>query len=354
MARLKSCAQCGVPLMVGRENVWHENGVITQAKNPDHRMVFFESGNIDRVFQKIEEIIGVSVEHIVVESQRRSTREYLEKQFPLAIRRMLYLLNPGLIARRMAGVAKVYGYGHVEVEEVRAGLLRHARKGEDYLVMTIRHPYSIYRYCGDNLGGMEVVTGRACSVRRDEVGEDTYRLELTVGLHPVELEERLARRKYPYKEGGIRLERCPACGVPQGVARCEWDLENGIITDPETGRRMALFGPASLEAAFDELESELGETIPDTVIEAQRQFVKEVMRKGDWRAYTMSLEKIMATRGLGMLTAFEADGQGLSLTSRTPVSTCGWWAWCRASTSWRRAAKPRGANGSSLPTGTSP
>ncbi len=318
MAKVKSCVECGVPLAVSRDHVWHENGVIAQAKNPDHRMVFFESENIDRVFQKIEEIIGISVERIVVESQRRSTREYLEKQFPLAVRRMLYFMQPGLIAKRMAGIANLYGYGHVELVEVRAGYLWRARKGEDYLVMTIKHPYSIYRYSGDNLGGMEAVTGRACSVTRERTGEDTYRLELTVGRHPVELEERLARRKYAYKEGSIRMERCPACGVPRGVARCRWDLENGTITDPDTGRRMALFGPASLEAAFGELESELGETIPDTVIEAQRRFVREAMRKGDWRAYTSSLEEILATRGLGMLAAFEADDRRLALTIQNP------------------------------------
>jgi hypothetical protein len=302
--------------MIGRQHTWHANGVITQARDPEHRMVFFESENIDRVFQKIEEIIGVSVERIVVESQRRSTREYLEKQFPLAVRRALYILQPGLIAKRMAGIANIYGYGHVEVVEVRAGPLRRLRKEDDYLAMTIRHPYSIYRYCGDNLGGMEAVTGRACSVKKERIDEDTYRLELTVGRHPVELEERLTRRKYAYREGEVRVEKCPACGVPRVVARCVWDLENGIITDPTTGRRMALIGPASLDAAFYELESELGETIPETVIEAQRQFVKEAVHKGEWQAYTPSLEEIMAARGLGILTAFEADERRLSLTIR--------------------------------------
>lgn len=279
-------------------------------------MVFFESENIDSVFHRIEDIIGLSVERIVVESQRRSTREYLEKQFPLVVRRMLYFLQPGMIAKRMAGVADVYGYGHVELVDVHAGFLRRARKEEDYLVMTVKNPYSIYRYCGDNLGGMEAVTGRACSVKKEKIDEDTYRLELTVGSHPVELEERLARRKYAYKPGRIEMERCPECGVPRGVARCRWDTEKGTITDPDTGRRMALFGPASLEAAFDELENELGETIPDTVIEAQRQFVKESMRKGGWRAYTSSPEEILAIRGLGMLTSFEADARGVSLTIR--------------------------------------
>ncbi|MBC7247999.1 MAG: hypothetical protein H5T73_09500 [Actinobacteria bacterium] len=314
MARVRTCGECGVPLMIGGQHTWHGNGVIRQTRDPDHRMVFFESENIDRVFHKIEEIIGVSVERIVVESQRRSTREYLEKQFPLAVRRALYLLQPALIAKRMAGIASVYGYGHVEVEEVRSSPLRRLRKKDDYLVMTIKYPYSIYRYCGDNLGGMEAVTGRACSVTWERLDEDTCRLQLTVGRHPVELEERLARRKYAYREGEVRVEKCPACGVPRVVARCVWDLENGTITDPTTGRRMALFGPASLDAAFHELESELGETIPETVIEAQRRFVKEAFHRGDWRAYTPSLEELVAARGLGMLAAFEVDERHLSLT----------------------------------------
>lgn len=316
MEKIKSCGECGVPLMIGKKHTWHENGVITQKKDPEHRMVFFESENIDRVFQKIEDIIGLSVERIVVESQRRSTLEYLEKQFPLAVRRALYLLRPGLIAKRMAAIANIYGFGHAEVVEIRANPLRRLKNEEDRLVMTIKNPYSIYRFCGDNLGGMEAVTGRACSVKREKLDEETYRLELTVGLHPMEFEERLKRRKYAYKEGRVEMERCPACGVPRVVARCIWDVDNGTIMDPATGRRMAFFGPASLDAAFYELESELGETIPETIIEAQRRFVREAVNRGDWRAYATSLQEIMAARGLGMLTAFEVGERGLSLTIR--------------------------------------
>lgn len=44
MNKIKKCRQCGVPLGFSRSLVWHSNGVITQAKDPDHRFIFSESG----------------------------------------------------------------------------------------------------------------------------------------------------------------------------------------------------------------------------------------------------------------------------------------------------------------------
>lgn len=314
MAGVKLCGECGVPLLVSRGQTWHDNGVITETKDPDHRMIFFESENLDQVFHKIEETIGVSIERLVVESQRRSTREYLEKLIPKAVRRLLTFFRPGLIADRMAKIAGVFGYGHVEVLEMHVNRLRLAGRPDDRLVMTISDPYSIYRFSGDNLGGMEAATGRTCTVTREKLDDSTYRLEITVGHHPVELEERLARRQYGRKPGNIELPRCRSCGVPLGVARCRWDLVRGIITDPETGRRMTLIGPASLDAAFDDLEEELGEAIPETVIEAQRQYVRESLRPKDWKAFSASPVEALAIRGLGMLTEFEADDSHLTVS----------------------------------------
>jgi hypothetical protein len=88
----------------------------------------------------------------------------------------------------------------------------------------------------------------------------------------------------------------------------------GTITDQDTGRRMAVFGPTSLDTTFETLEEELGEAIPDTVIEAQRRYVKESMRSDDYQGFTAALERTLAVRGIGMLTGFEADDRHISVT----------------------------------------
>ena len=57
MARLKLCGGCGVPLMVGKGQLWRENGTIVESRDPDHRMLFCESDNLDALFGGIENII---------------------------------------------------------------------------------------------------------------------------------------------------------------------------------------------------------------------------------------------------------------------------------------------------------
>ncbi len=310
MSRIKVCKVCGVPLLVSNGQTWDNNGVIYETKDPEHRMIFYESDNLDRLFTGIEEIIGLPIGRIVVECKSRLTKEYLEKMIPAVVRKAIYLARPATIAKRMANIAKAYGYGDVRVEEI------YRRFGsEDYMVITVRNPYSFLFFQGDNLGGMEAATGRECTVESEKVSEDTYKIVVRIGVHPPELRERLHVKRYLLKPGSISMERCPACGIPKEVASFRWNLQDGIITDPETGRRMALYGNVGLEAVFKELESELGETIPDAVIEAQRRFVRETMSRKDWQEITPEgFKRMMAIRGLGMLTQMEIDEQHATVT----------------------------------------
>lgn len=258
MAKIDLCEKRGVPLMVSKMQTWHENGVISEIKDPDHRMLFFKSENLDNVFRKIEEIIALSIERIVVEAQSRVTREYIEMLIPKAVRKIIYFLKPGAIVQKMAIMARTHGYGNVKIIEAKARRVPFFGPRDDHILMTVKRPYSIFRWTGDNLGGIEAVSGRECTVTKEKIAENASRLEMKIGAHPSELKERLAKRQYVVKPGNFKLERCPACGIPSDVARCRWNIEDGLIIDPDTGRRMAIFGPAGLEAAFDALEDELG------------------------------------------------------------------------------------------------
>ncbi|MEW6554563.1 MAG: hypothetical protein AB1384_09780 [Actinomycetota bacterium] len=55
MSKIKKCRQCGVLLGFSRGLVWRGNGVITQARDPDHRFVFSESDFLDEIFKDLEE-----------------------------------------------------------------------------------------------------------------------------------------------------------------------------------------------------------------------------------------------------------------------------------------------------------
>ena len=82
MNGLELCPACGVPLIVSRNLYWDSNGVIIVKASPRNRFVFFESDTIDHLLAGIEEMIGLPIEHIVLESRSREARRYIERSFP--------------------------------------------------------------------------------------------------------------------------------------------------------------------------------------------------------------------------------------------------------------------------------
>jgi len=167
---------------------------------------------------------------------------------------------------------------------------------------------------GDFLGSVEVSEGREMWVRYEEIGDDTYRIEVYPGKHPVELGERLRRRRYHFKPGNLYYDRCPECCVPLEIARYRWDLGSGVITNPDTGRRMALLGPLGIDAIFEDLEGELGEAIQETVIEAMRRYVRVAWAVDEWRRDAETFRHMIALRGMGNLVTFEGDRSRLTIT----------------------------------------
>ena len=93
-----------------------------------------------------------------------------------------------------------------------------------------------------------------------------------------------------------------------------WNLDEGTIYDPESGRRMAIIGPFAMDAVLQDLESELGGSIPEVVVEAQRRYVKSRIEGGQWRRGGATFNRLTALRGLGNITFFEADENHLSVT----------------------------------------
>ncbi len=305
---MRRCARCGVPTLVGSELTWKDNGVIVQTKDPDHRMLFYESENLDHLFRGIEEIIGVPIGHIVIESKRREVREYVERLMPAPVRKAARYVGLRAMIRRLSVTGMAYGYGNVRLSGKRVRF-----RDDDYVSMLISNPHSLYFFCGESLGAWEAIDGRESWVRYEEVAPNSYEVTTYIAPHPVELAERLQPPRYAYRPGGAKLDRCPSCGVPAAVASCRWDTMTGTITDPSTGRRMAVFGPAGLEAVLADLESELGEAIPETVIEAQRRYTVRTLRHEELEGGTEGFREMLAVRGLGFLEELNLGEEGLRL-----------------------------------------
>lgn len=329
MGGYERCAECGVPLAVSRELRWEPNGIISLASSPRNRMVFFESETLDRVFRGIQALIGMPIEHMVIESRSRETRRYIERAFPPEVRKMIEHKGSGL-EERLSGmpagerealmasmkvvtlsiieIAKVYGYGDQRLSDLWEG-----GAATPWRVQEVRNPYSHLFLSADNLGAVEAFEGTDMWVRSEETGPGAFRTEVYPGEHPVGLKERLKRRRYDFKPGAISYERCSGCGIPLAVASRRWDPEEGIITDPDTERRMAIFGPFSIDAICDDLESELGEEVPAAVVESARRYIRTAWGLDRWKRDGPAFRQMIAVRGLGNLVLFEGDREYLDL-----------------------------------------
>jgi len=329
MKNIPLCGACKVPLTVSRELEWETNGVISLTASPKNRMVFFESETIDRLFHGIEELIGMPIGHMVIESRSRETRRYVERALPPEVREIVngrggmeesvaakmhgkerdaMLTAMRVITSSIMDLGFVYGYG-----DQRLGDLWDNGSDFPWRVSEIRNPYSLLFIIADNLGAIEAVEASEMQIRYEKKGIQTFRTQVYPGKHPVELKERLKHRRYDFKPGNITYPCCEECSIPLPVANRIWDMDAGTITDPETGRRMAIFGPASLDAICDDLEAELGRAIPTTVIEAMRRYGKAAWGVDNWNRDGLTFQQMTAVRGLGNLIHFEGDRNHLEL-----------------------------------------
>jgi len=316
--------------MISRELEWGNNGVITLKRSPANRMILYESRVIDNLFRGIEELIGLPIEHIVIESRRREVKKYIQRSLPPEVREMIAsardAYKEGITGRDPAGekvlreitrtitreiieIGRIYGYG-----DSRPGDTWEMGDPFPWRSNVVRNPYSVPFWAADALGSNEAVEGIDQWVRYERLDEDTYLFVTYPAGHPLELKERLKRRRYSFKPGEIVFERCEGCGLPAELARYEWKPEQGIINDPDYGWRMAIYGPSALEVVLEDLQAELGEEVPAAVIEAERRFVKERARRRDWRRGRTTFNRLSALRGMGNVTRFEADEKHLSLT----------------------------------------
>jgi hypothetical protein len=326
---IELCGRCGVPLMLSSEYEWGSNGVISLTQSSHNRMVFFESETIDRLFRGVEGMIGVPIEHIAIESRRRETRRFIERGIPPETRKMMegvggrkegeglnlppeqraaFLRTMKEVAQHNLDIGFVFGYG-----EQLMGDLWDTDADFPWRTRIIQQPYSVIFLVADVLGSVEAFESADMRVLYDQIERNVYRVEVYPGEHPLELTERLKRKRYDFKPGDIKFERCDECGIPMLVAHRIWSTDKGTIMDPETGRRMAVFGPMAMDSIFVDLEAEIGDVIPETIIEAQRRQIKIGWDVESWNRDGSTFQEMLAIRGLGNLTKFEGDRNHLDI-----------------------------------------
>ncbi len=309
----KPCSVCGVLKRVTREHEWLADGTIVQRANRDHRMVFIETENLAKTFSGVEEIIGMSIDRMIVEAKRRATFDFVDHTLPGIVKLVVRLVGMVPVIRNITALGSVMGYGNIQLVSVK-----NTHSKDSIVKVSIKEPYSVPLFCGDLAGAFNAIRRREVAVEAEERAPNDFLITGHISQHPLELQERLQAKVYEHKPGDISFDKCPNCGGPMILSEYSWELDRGVILNKERGRRTALVGPAALDAVMEELEKELGDTIPQVIVEAQRRFIKTGFYTLDEVASEELLRMHLAVRGLGNMRDIEWRETGLRFRLENP------------------------------------
>lgn len=313
MPDINVCPQCEIPLFISSQHVWLDNGVIQTKEQGNQRLVFFECGSLDPLFDGISEIIDMSIEHVVIDASRRSTRAYMDHVVPDDLKEMIRAgeIDLNIVFDSTFLIWRAMGYGKLSL-----GKVRYERDPDDFITVRAERPYSVPLAVGNFAGSIEAIIGDEPGIVYDETSPGVYDITIFRAENPSELKSRLRWKglEQEYKKGDIDLERCPTCGAPSALSEFHWDQVNGGIRSTITGRRMVMTGPSMIDPIFDELESELGDTIQSVAVEAQKRFIKSGFFAVDEVLGEEEMRTQVALRGLGNLTELKMGSRGVRLT----------------------------------------
>jgi hypothetical protein len=304
------CPECGVPEQFTKNHVWLNSGALVQSNDLSTRLCFMECENLDPLYRGIGEIIGLPVDHMVTDIILKATANYVRNIVPPEVKNMVKnrVLEAELLIGALSDSAQLYGYGKYDLVGVR-----YEGDEDDYLTMRIAEPYSVLLCCGSLAGSIEAIVDAPQGVAYEETSPGVYEVKAFASEYSREVHERLQLERYHHRDGDVELERCPTCGGPRALSGYKWHAGRGVIVNTLDGRRMALIGPGALGPVFQELEKELGETIPRAVLEMQRRFAKRgfyaIKEIGDEE----DLRTQLALRGLGNLREMRVGPKGLHM-----------------------------------------
>jgi hypothetical protein len=304
------CAECGVPGPFSLGHRWLNNGDIVQTADGRVRMGFIECETLDPLFGNISAIVGASINPLIVNTASKGTAQYLKPLIPKEVKEMVEKgeISVEPFTQLFADFCQILGFGKYEFLAYR---FQH--DADDFSRTRILHPFSVPEAAGCYSGALCAVVGGEHSVSYQELSPGLFELVSHWTTSHRDQKESAQLHVYSHRDGDIELERCSTCGCPKAFKDYYWDLEKGVIVDGVTGRRLALLGYELLDALFNALEAERGDTVPRVIVEAQRRFVKtgffsidELSDEGDFRAQ-------LAMRGMGNLQELRMGSQGMHL-----------------------------------------
>jgi len=304
------CPECQVPELYQNEIYYQNNGDIVQRLDPHNRGALIECENLDPVFKNIADIMGLSIEHIVINTVARVSELYNNAAMSDELRQMIRSKQIDIvpIAEAIGFRGNLWGYGNHEWLD-----FRYENDKDDFSIQRVTQPFSVPIMAGSYAGALSAAVGGEHEVTYEEEAPGVYVFNTHWTEYEEEFKEMIEIIPYEHRDGDCDTERCATCGGPLGLSVYKWFPEEGLIKHRLTGRRMAAIVEQSLDPVFKVLEQELGEEIPAAVVEAQRRFVKTGFDYSDMMGAEEDLRTGLAIRGLGNLKEFKINGKRLNL-----------------------------------------
>jgi len=284
---------------------------MVQRQDRDHRMILFDSDGIDDLFKNIESLIGIPIENIVIESKARATEAYIAHLIKGPKGALARMIGIERVITTIVEQGRLLGYGDIRVTEFSWA--------DAFMYCEITDPYSLPLFCGDLRGALQAIRKLEGQITYEEIGPNKYRIKDFQADDVTAFENRLLPASLPRKPGDITYHRCPGCKAPLEISGFAWDFDKGTITQKASGIRYAVFGSSGMQVVLDELEKELGDTVPATIVEAQRMHAAKTMNPR-WKAVGQAdIRNWLAVQGLGNLLKLEQKDSGYDVLVQNPA-----------------------------------
>ncbi len=266
----KRCKDCGFPVRFARWLRWDNNGTIVQRVNPAFRVVIMETNFLEDLFGRIEKNLGISVRHIVFESQKSSAKGYIGNWLKGPLGKLLLIpKTKGLVINQFHALGILGGSAYSETVEYKPG---------EYGVALIRNPYSKELMAAMVEGAFEALERKPYRHSWSSRGDDLL-LRVEATNQPEEISERMYLLFPPAHPGNIQFARCRHCGVPLDLRYLKWYEDEGIILDTRRDKRVNFLDGYVPSTVFREFQKELGEAVVPIIIEAQREYFLDYIRE---------------------------------------------------------------------------
>jgi hypothetical protein len=307
---MKVCKVCQIPDIVGRDQIWNRDGTITITGDPRFRMGVLEVDLFRDIVARLETIVGPSIHNMFMEGKRKNARHYIDSLLkgPLGF----------LVRHTKAGGKKAYlklletstglGYGKVDLEVYE----RKQKVGG-----TIHDPYYTPLFMGDVRGAFESIERLPSKGTWDDLGDRATLLVERAGDKD-KLEERFLFKEKSRLDGEVTYEVCEECGLPKDLKQFEWQTESGKIMDNIMKKRVFIMGLNDINAVFMELEEAIGDIVPKSVSDANREFGLNLVKDGQIKSYR-ELVKDMTIKGMGE-SDYREDKEGKKFIYRNPFN----------------------------------